>query len=86
MQDLDHGLPFLSVKGLWRLRSNCSAVLGLLVVCIVVPVKCGSGYLQRLTGRLFTDIMAQREDRIHQLLLSLSSGFWLIPRISEIFF
>jgi hypothetical protein len=59
MQDFDHGLSFLSVKGLWRFRSNCSALLGLLVVYIVVPVKRGSWHLQRITGRLFANIMAQ---------------------------
>jgi hypothetical protein len=43
MQNLDYGLSFLSVKGLRRLQSKRSALLGLLVVCILMPVKCGSG-------------------------------------------
>jgi hypothetical protein len=60
MKDLDHGLSFFSIKGLRRLRSHRNAVLGWGAVGILMPVKCGSGHLQRLAGRPFTNVMAQR--------------------------
>jgi hypothetical protein len=60
MQDLDHGLSFSSIKGLRGLRSHRNALLGWTGVAMLMPVKCGSGHLQRVAGRLFTNIMAQR--------------------------
>jgi hypothetical protein len=33
MQDLDYGLSFFSINGLWRFGSNRNALQGLFVVC-----------------------------------------------------